>query len=829
MDSSRSTDALLVFPLSGDGLVALPTAVEEGDGCDLQTQLFFHLVLLTWLSVQAASDNNSSPDSSSTPAQVDVETLGNESVETEGASVNEHPFRITGLQQTMLDGCPTLLVGVSVSSQLTADQNVFIGVESNTELNTSSKLTNHLQGFTLNDLLNPVLNDSEVRSLIPGQVLSKLHQISTLPLAAFFSILDDVSALSTPLSFYWHSGYHISSLPRDDSLKSQASVSTTVCTIPGYSLSNLSLVFSILHSVYHNALYLAGLRIVYGEASVKTGGEDITLALAIRAPDAIYRWLDIVGPEDSALARVTDPNSINAKFGSTRSTVLHCVRTPYLVSTALAKWFGGRACLKTGSVLGISDPRTKFERRKRQRVRFSESESEDGLPSPVLEVTFPPLTSNRPCLIAQPYTKVLLIVAPLVPPSLYGTVLSACTRCGFDILGVKRIRLNSKRATAIQIPKLFMVNFTPSSTPPSPAVDFATHPLATGHAPPFPSLVLYLGTESARLHSLSLKEAIFSDLKAVLNVNPTVPNHLHDQEIPESILHTSEVSRETTKVLGSFSLSNTVSSSLPKLHVERSGKGPVFDELCLVAVPQCNSLPKLVNLLQSVYRMTPLKGHQNRLEQASPAPDIAGSYNDDLGGFELLGMKAVPQIPRFHAKRLCPFPSSDPSYQAAVNALSDAPATLLLFRGLECNQRLASLLKPSRTKSPLHTSTLQQQLEVIISKKFEDAYNLSPIFFSDKEMFADSASLGMAPYVPSSWLQDTSILHDLQMPPDSLLSVVRVCMSNKRLVVKVLDKLCRSGFRFVGMRAVSVDQEVRETVLEDLESTVSDYYYCACM
>ena len=72
-----------------------------------------------------------------------------------------------------------------------------------------------------------------------------------------------------------------------------------------------------------------------------------------------------------------------------------------------------------------------------------------------------------------------------------------------------------------------------------------------------------------------------------------------------------------------------------------------------------------------------------------------------------------------------------------------------------------------------------------------------------------------------------SILQDLQAPPDSLLSVASVSISEPRLVVKVLDKLCRSGFIFAAMRAVEVGQEESETVLEDLEiNTVSFVSLC---
>ncbi len=824
------TDALLTIPLSEHGLVSIPAEIEEEGELDLQTQLYLHLLILTWLMSQASSDHHNKTVVEATSSNEQTVILQEVRDESKQSDRSRKHFSITGLLQTILDGCPSLLVGVCVSAELKRSkksEGVWFNVTPDAELvNTiSNKLTTRLHNKSLNEVIDPIIGNSDIQSLIPVSVLEILRQIGQLPLTSFLTVQEDISPLTTPLSFYWHSGYHISSLPSDDSLKSQPTVATTVCTLEGHSLTNHSLVFTTLRTAYSNAFYLAGLRMVYEDKSENSNGGEMTLALALRAPDAIYRWLDVVGPEDSNLAKVTDPDSLNAKFATPNSTTLKCVRTPYSILSTVAKWFGGRACLKTGSVLGISDPRTKFERRKRQRVRFSESESEDGLPSPALDLTFSPLTSNRSCLITQAYTKVLLVVAPLVPPCLYGTVLSSCSKMGFNILGMKRIRLNSKRASTIHIPKLYLANFTPSSTPPSPALDFITHPLATEHAqnaPPFPSLVLHLGAENAKLHCLSLKETICSDLKATVKVNANLEISTVSLNTPDSILHMTETSHETTKLLGSFSLPNAVSGSLPKLHEERKCGGPFMEELCFVAVPQCNSLPKLVNLLNNVYQLRLPNG-----------VTVSAKHSDDrhmenLGGFELLGFKIIPQIPRFHAKRLCPLANTDPAYQTAVNLLSDVPASLLLFRGLDCNQRLTTLLKPTITpRRSLHTTSLQQQLEIVISKDFEDAFNLSSIFLSDKEIFSDSASLGMAPYMPPSWIQDMSILQDLQAPPDSLLSVASVSISEPRLVVKVLDKLCRSGFIFAAMRAVEVGREESETVLEDLEiNTVSFVSLC---
>ncbi len=615
--------------------------------------------------------------------------------------------------------------------------------------------------------------------------------------------------------------------------RSQSPVSTTVTTLSGSSLANYPLVFTTLQSAYDNAFYLAGLRTIYTREKNETSSEEgLTMALALRGSDSIYRWLDIVGPEDRNLAKITDPDSLNSKFGDPQISTLQCVRTPYLITSTIAKWFGGRACLKTGSVLGISDPRTKFERRKRQRVRFSESESEDGLPPPSPDVTFPPLVSNRPGLVAQPYTKVLLTVAPLVPPSLYGSVLSTCNKMGFDVLGMKRIRLNSKRAGAMHIPKQFFSNFTPSSTPPSPAGDFVTHPLAaeyTHTTPPFPSLILYLGSENGKLHSLALLRAICLDLGTIMKANGFQGTTLSLSN-PDSFLFTTEMSQEISKVLGSFNLSSAVSGSLPKLHEQRKCSGQFAEELCFVAVPQCNSLPKLFNFLNSVYQLRCPITEQSTFEQVTTHSEPSSNQHEkELGGFELLGFKIIPLIPRFHAKRLCPLANTDSSYQTAVTILSDSPASLLLFRGLDCNSRLSALIKPPRPRNSLHTNSVQQQLDIIISRDFEEAFNLSSIFFSDKEMFNDSSDHNLALCMPPSWQQDSCILQDLQAAPAPLLSVVRVRLSESKVLVKVLDRLWRAGFKFAAMRTVEVKSFIKDLKGSNVRVCIRKYSLIVCM
>ena len=809
---------MLVLSLSEYGLASLQD-VELS--LDLESRIALHLLVLTWLCHTAA-----------------IKVLS-ESTCDNGESINDSdlrpPFLITGLQLTILDGHPVILVGVANKVNIEREN----GSPIKRELRTKAAwqyLENYIQATPLSSLLNEISSNDSIHKMLSPSVLEQLNLLFRNPLASLFSLHDDPAPLTTPVSFYWHSGYHPSCLPTDESVKSGNTIATTICTLGRTSLQSIELIFTVLHSIYYNAFDLAGLRLIYGEVdnysdvlSTSTLEQknrkgllsSITLALAIRGPDVVYRWMDIVGPKDTSLAKVTDPDSLNARFNNVAIEELHCLRTPYSASAVLAKWFGGRACLKTGSLLGISDAHSKHERKKRQRVRFSESESDDNPPSPLpVDATFPPLITNRPRLVTQSYSKLLLVVSPHIPPFLYSSVLASCSTLGFDIFGVKRIRLNSKRATALHISGSFIFHFSPSSTPPSPAVvDSILHPLSTDclhNSPPLPSILLVIGRENALVHSVALKKEMSRNIVSVENTNPQLKAHYNLSfvvDCPESLLHVTEYSEEMVKVVGSFSTSPMVNSSQPKLEFGWDRGDSLQDELFFVAVPHSSSLSRALDFLDKVFRVKH-KGGTETVSSHMLGSDSATAGEAGLGQFELLGFKIVPQLTRFYAKRLCPISPDDSMYQHAVQHLSDGPATLMIFRGIGCNKRLVHTL-PRSPKSLLHTGALEQRLQVIVSHNFQEAYSLSSIFFTDKELFCDSPNWALASFVPHSWLQDSDILQRMQhASPETLIAVLNISMLKLKVVVKVLDKLSRAGFKFVAMK-IAESLEI-EPILEKL-------------
>lgn len=818
---NNSASGLLILSLSQQGLTA------PWSELDIDTLVVLHCLVLTWLMYQATVDCSQSC------------TLASGNCVGEAFSTTKLPFRIAGLQQTVLDGQPSLLVaiqeedgGKSCSGKATTNG-------SDMPHERYCEMEGILSIITLRAVLQPFLSLSTISDAISSSVISTLSGALSHPLSSLFGYQDDITPFTTPISFYWSSVYHPSSLPCDESLKSVSTTNTTVCTLSHASLGNPHFIYTVLSRVFSRGLDLAGIRLLFGEqsgsvlqvnsnrfqADVPHGEMLPTLALALRGPDAIYGWVDAVGPDDSALAKVTDPMSLSAVFGP---GLVHTVKSPYQSTAALAKWFGGRACLKSGAVFGMSDAHTKSERRKRQRVRFSESESEDSIISPpVSDMLFPPLISNLPRLIAQAYSKSLLIVSPSVPPSCYSSVLASCSDLGFDVFGAKRIRLNGKRANALDISAEFLPHYTPSSTPPSPLIlDSSQAPFlgavftSMQSLPPLPSVIIIIGRENAALHATTLKMLIMQNLRLLVEKNEHIEIHLSTS--PDTVTHLIPYSEEKLKLLGSFSAPLSSGNGDQRVENESSKACGLQEEICFVAVPGEKSLPMCIDLLNKVFQVASSSSNgvwREGCERHHNSTDAESGNSSGCGGFELVGMKIIPQLSRFHAKKLCPLAVRDSLFSQAVQLLSGRPASLLIFRGMCCNQRILQHIGP--THGARFTVDLERKLQFIISRDLAEAVYITGLFFAEKELFSDSTSRVLTPCLPEAWIHEPGILHTFLHPQVKLWSVFWFSLPQLKLAVKVLTKLSRSGFAFAGISTTEVNMDCGDTT-DDMQVS----YHC---
>lgn len=243
-----------------------------------------------------------------------------------------------------------------------------------------------------------------------------------------------------------------------------------------------SAVMGILNRVLQLGLDLAGIRLLYpsteqislsqsDNSSVSSEMELLNnvgavLALCIRGTSARSLWLDAVGPSDPVLARKTDPNSLCALYGgeSRDECLLFCPRTPARVHTELARWFGGR--VPPGNVIDVGTPYTMKDSlrsgspkgRKGKKVTFADPTKEPSGASSDFTVD---KTQHRPLatLTATSQSEIFLVMSPLVPPMCFGIVLASCQRRGYQVTGIKRMRLSSKKATALGKYLLYFIVF----------------------------------------------------------------------------------------------------------------------------------------------------------------------------------------------------------------------------------------------------------------------------------------------------------------------------------------------------------------------------------
>ena len=639
-------------------------------------------------------------------------------------------------------------------------------------------------------MIRPLLELTVVNGYVTLEQNESLQLFcSCLSLSSVLSLQIDSLPLTTPLSFYWSSLYDPKCLPSDNSLRSLSSIQGTICTINQPHIATPELLFMLLHQAINRGLCIAGIRLVFQNVSSSTLPQDsshtATLAIAFRGTNAIQHVMDIVGPDDHQLAKVTDPESISAIFSHKGDIkpLISCLHSHFWAGLEIAKWFGGRACAETGSILGVSDPLTRLERRKRQKVRFSESESEDFiLPAPLLQstslpddITFPPLVSNVPGLVVYSYSKLLFVVSPFVPPVYYATMFQSINESGFDVICIKRVRLNAKRATALKMSSTTSHYFTPSSAPSSPDVNTLL-PFSTSvknlvdnsksQNPPLPSVVFVLGKESAHVHSISLVKKATSNLQAAVASSPT-DNGPSVPSQPEALFYAVKYEEDFLKVLGSFAYTPTHSSTEKSCGSQLLSQ-LIKEEICVVSLIGSQSTSRCVQLMGSL------------LNPSSLQESVI------YGPIELIGIKLIPELTRFHAKQI---PSSDRLlYQDAVDHITGKVTLLLVFRGINVNERVSKVLENTGTHQGRPSGMLRpssEAFESFCTLNLASGFEIASLFFIDKELFSDSTNWALVNHVPLSWCNDCAILSSLVDNPEKLLTMFTIPVDHIRYVDRV--------------------------------------------
>ena len=729
-------------------------------------------------------------------------------------SYSEIPFLVTGIKQTLFNGRPSIVIALS-----TALSNSDKGVPQN-----SNQLTSWLNTITLEWIAEKT--GTEVPAVILETVCDE-DNLLVCPLSDIVSLTQDISQFFLPVGFQWER------LDKDDNVTLSAPnhIETTVAVVHQCWLGNVNFIFSVLNLVTSSGLDLAGMRLVC-EAECESF-EDIThtglaLALAIRGPHAINRWVEVVGPGDHKLAKVTDPDSLSALFGNTENEMMWFARNSHKALYALAKWFGGRACVKTKAVFGINDALTKAEKRKWQKVRFADSPK-----SELVEPSTPTALTIAPCLFAANQSRIILTVSPKVPPSQYSNVFSACDQCGYQVAGIKRMRLNPKRARMLSLSSDDkMDSFTPSS----PSKNFKGSPLSpvspvspfTDNAPPpMPSLMLILNRENAMFHS----SLLFSCLKDKFSAHFKTANSA-------SLLSELRIAPYSDEVLSTIKSFTEVpakphfsSSKLASLKKHPEIVIPFKEELSVVCFSQqeCH-IYKLVSGLEVVLCEEVSTDHEDPIDfQLESDKQLCKEekQRDLLGQFELLGIKWLPKLERQSLQVTKLLNNNDLEFLRQGTTVTDffiQPFVAVVFRGINASERIKKLFveNPSFQHSP-----------ILLTVTCISGLQLASLLFSSKELFPDFNTRHLSQYLPPQYTTVPNVFQAVEEDHTKHFSVLVIKILAFRLFLKILDRLSRHGFRIVGLRPVEItngiwlnmrsSQRIATTSLQQV------YAVCLCL
>ena len=317
--------------------------------------------------------------------------------------------------------------------------------------------------------VNPVSNEPTYVYRPP------LPNITTKPLSTFVQVNSDPQAahkvFNSSVGFFWQTIDSEEAFCDQNVGEVNYETQVTMSLIYRKIFYDPRAMMGISNRILQEGLDLAGVRLLYptSELISLASGPSVSndnsqtdvlnsigpvLAIALRGTFARSIWLDAVGPSDPILARRTDPNSLCALFGgeSRDECLLFCPRNASRVQTELSRWFGGR--VPPGGSVDVGTPYTRKDTYRsgspkgRRGHKSSLSDTKDnGFDAAI----------HRPpaALTATTKNDIFLVLSPYVPPRCMGIVLSTCQRRGYQIRGIRRTKLNTKKANLLG--KLYII------------------------------------------------------------------------------------------------------------------------------------------------------------------------------------------------------------------------------------------------------------------------------------------------------------------------------------------------------------------------------------
>ncbi|XP_043567475.1 dynein axonemal assembly factor 8 isoform X2 [Chiloscyllium plagiosum] len=733
------------------------------------------------------------------------------------------PFQVLGVQQAWQeDGLALYVCVVPVSQVLNASKITYSKSRKNKpkeELRGTSIFYQLVMKFLSQTCLKAVIwwskqmNDSLQRQMFPPEIY-----LPTVRLNSLISVKPDFKAVKKifeiEMGFYWQTiETDESSCPSvtdiDESCGEKPEV--TMALLFENLLINPVALHHTLQLILGNGLDICGLRLLYPSyrllaesagklPSVYTPDDADprpVLALALRGMNAGSLWMDIVGPTDPQLASVTDQHSINALYCKHRDEpLLYTPHQKIRIYWELCVWFGGRVPENGIVRVGIQNPGTKNSLKYR-----SNSLQSTGIHIDPRETCRPPTT-----LVATIRADIFLLVSPAVPPRCYGDIISVCTRRGFSLRGIRRLRLSPKRAgslgiASVQIPVFCQTALTPHDSSDGPP----TSELLC------PCFLLLLRKENASHHVVNLLKGLANEL-AEQGLLGRIRNRLPpDTEVQtELCFHVAPYNEQTLQCLGGpLSAVHRSASLTPEVLYKHSFvSNPELEQVVVLTLTGPTAMKNAGNCLRDLLR--------------PPSNNSNNSSGEALidGGFELLGLKWLPKLSRNQAKELTPFEVGDRHWQASTDCLVSSPALVCVLRRVDAFKALAAVLTTPKARASLFKEKYGN-LEKIMSLTPELAFRQAALFFADRELMSDPEARPLLKYLSPSLrsgitkpdketqtINTESIFSYMLLGVQPLLTVLVIKSSTwPQHFLKILRKLDREHFCVVGMKLVSLDTE----------------------
>lgn len=479
--------------------------------------------------------------------------------------------------------------------------------------------------------------------------------------------------------------------------------------------------------------------------------EGPVLALAIRGPDALLRWLEVVGPNDVWLARRTNPTSLRVIYSNDDKDdhLFYCPRHSERANVELARWFGGR--VPPGDTLNIGNNDMVVQRPR----SGSRGRKDEQIPTSALHTPLP----TPPCtLMASTESLVVIVASPLILPRCFGLIMAICFSRGFALQGIRRIRFNPAHFKDMNRDALGLTAgqtsvFCPLRTYPGSL----TTPLAftydrndSENTYPFTvaSTMFCLRKENGVHHSASLVKTLTEEL-AHFDYLPSDVIAQGQAAATRMCFAIAPYSDHFTNVVGSKMKQIPNSNMYAAASLSHSFySNPELEQVCVLTLLKEKATKHCHTILDCLTLSSP------RLSEMMYEED-----GRDYCGFELLGIKLVSSMTLHQAKEFTPYEIGDKLWQSSLKPLTSGPALIIALRGINAFERLRDFIHSFYGCSPRKRPQQTKEgacPDMFMSSTPEIAYRQLTAIFFEHELYSDYSKRSNLHLLPNPGRENSS-------------------------------------------------------------------------